>query len=96
VGILEREEYIGRIEKGFDLFDYHFSRKWLQQADITVRCINQLFEQQKIKKATSDEMALILDEYFKRWCTAGLGNVTLLQFELFFEKTLAALVVLNP
>ena len=73
--------FIGRIEKGFDFLGYHFSRKTLQLADITVRKhvehIVRLYEQQMLKKVTLHEMTLILDHYVKRWqrwCTAGLSE----------------------
>ena len=36
----------------------------------------QLFEQQKKKKATSNEIAFVLGQYVKRWCTAGLTGIT--------------------
>lgn len=75
--------FIGRIEKGFDFLGYHFSRESLRVADITVKKhverINQLYEQQKTKKATSEEMALVLGLYVKRWwcwCRAGLNALS--------------------
>jgi len=71
--------FIGRIEKGFDFLGYHFSRNKLRLADITVRKhverLHRLYEQQKKKKATLNEMALVLVEYIKRWqcwCSTGL------------------------
>ena len=76
--------FIGYIAKGFDFLGYHFSEKRLQLAPITikkhVKRFNQLYEQQTMKKATSNEMALVLGYYVKRWqcwCTAGLGNIKL-------------------
>lgn len=76
--------YIGKIEKGFDFLGYHFSRKPLQLAPITVKKhverYRRLYEQQRNKKAISEEVALVLGDYVKRWqcwCTAGLGNITL-------------------
>ena len=75
--------FIGRIDKGFDFLGYHFSRKALTLANNTVtqhvERIRRLYEQQCYKKATSDEMAFVLDEYVKRWrrwCGAGLGTIT--------------------
>jgi len=75
--------FIGKIEKGFDFLGYHFSRQSIKLAKNTVNKhlekIHQLYEQQKRKKATSNEMTLILDDYLKRWrrwCTAGLDNIT--------------------
>ena len=74
--------FIGRIEKGFDFLGYHFSRNPLKLADITVKKhverMYRLYEQQKTKKATSTEIALILDNYVKRWqcwCQAGIPVV---------------------
>jgi len=71
--------FIGKIEKGFDFLGYHFSRKQLRLADITVRLhverLHRLYEQQIKKKATSDEIALVLGGYVKRWqswCADGL------------------------
>ncbi len=78
--------FIGRIDKGFDFLGYHFSRNPLQLAEITVKKhlerMHRLYEQQKIKKATSDEMALVLGDYLKCWqcwCSSGLRDVTLAQ-----------------
>lgn len=74
--------FIGRIEKGFDFLGYHFSRKTLRLADITVskhvERLRRLYEQQKKKKATSDEIAFVLGNYVKRWqcwCTAGIWSL---------------------
>ena len=71
--------FIGRIEKGFDFLGYHFSRKPLRIAEITVKKhverLYRLYEQQKNKIASSDEMALVLGDYVKRWlcwCVSGL------------------------
>ena len=73
-----------KIEKGFDFLGYHFSREPLCLASITIRKhvehIHRLYEQQIKKKATSEEMALVLGQYVKRWqcwCTAGLSDITL-------------------
>ena len=75
--------FIGKIERGFDFLGYHFSRKPLRLASITIRKhvehFHRLYEQQKTKKATSEEMALVLGQYVKRWqrwCTAGLQGIT--------------------
>jgi len=50
--------FIGRIEKGFDFLGYHFSRKQLRLADITVRKhverLHRLYELQISKNATSE------------------------------------------
>jgi len=69
----------GKIERGFDFLGFHFSKKPLCLASITIRKhaerYHQLYEQQKTKKATSIEMALVLGNYLKRWqcwCQAGL------------------------
>ena len=80
--------FIGRIEKGIDFLGYHFSRKPLKIASITVRKhverMHRLYEQQNIKKATSSEIAFILGDYVKRWqrwCTAGLSELTIELFD---------------
>jgi len=63
--------FIGRIDKVFDFLGYHFSRKLLLFADITIKKhlerIYRLYEQQNIKKATSNKIALVLGSYVKRW-----------------------------
>jgi hypothetical protein len=71
--------FIGRIEKGFDFLGYHFSTMPLTMANISItkhlERVYRLYEQQKSKKATSSEIALVLGQYVKRWlawCQAGL------------------------
>jgi RNA-directed DNA polymerase len=71
--------FIGRIAKGFDFLGYHFDGKQLTVAAKTVEKhvlhYRQLYEQLSIKKATSEEMALALGLYVKRWqrwAAAGL------------------------
>jgi RNA-directed DNA polymerase len=71
--------FIGRIAKGFDFLGYHFDGKQLTVAAKTVEKhvlhYRQLYEQLSMKKATSDEMALALGLYVKRWqrwAAAGL------------------------
>jgi len=73
--------FIGKIEKGFDFLGYYFSREPLTLARNTVKhhvqCIYRLYEQQIKKKATVEEVALVLGEYIKRWqcwCSAGLNG----------------------
>lgn len=50
---------------------HHFSREPLRVAHVTVKKhvdrIIRLYEQQKTKKATSEEMAVVLGLYVKRW-----------------------------
>jgi RNA-directed DNA polymerase len=77
--------FMGRIERGFDFLGYHFSTEPLQLAKITVRKYverySRLYEQLKRKKANSNESALVLEQYVKRWqcwCTAGLGITSLI------------------
>jgi RNA-directed DNA polymerase len=72
--------FIGKISKGFDFLGYHFDGKQLTVAAKTVEKhvlhYRQLYEQLRKKKATSDEMALALGQYVKRWqrwVKAGLG-----------------------
>jgi RNA-directed DNA polymerase len=74
--------FIGRIEKEFDFLGYHFDGKQLTVAAKTVEKhvlhYRQLYEQLRNKKATSDEMALTLGQYVKRWqrwVTAGLQGI---------------------
>jgi hypothetical protein len=63
--------FIGKISKGFDFLGYHFDGKQLAVAAKTVEKhvvhYRQLYEQLRNKKATSDEMALALGLYVKRW-----------------------------
>ncbi len=76
--------YIGKIKNGFDFLGYHFNGNQLALARKTVEKHvlhwHQLYEQQKKKKATSEEMASILDCYVKRWqrwAAAGLQGIKL-------------------
>jgi hypothetical protein len=85
------KKFIGRIEKGFNFLGYHFSRESLQLANITVKKhvqrLHQLYERQNKKKASSEEMTLVLGEYVKRWqrwCTAGLESIKPKQLNLSF------------
>jgi RNA-directed DNA polymerase len=71
--------YIGKIENGFNFLGYHFNGGQLTVAAKTVEkhVLNyrQLYEQLRMKKTTSDEMASVLGLYVKRWqrwVTAGL------------------------
>jgi len=80
--------FIGRIDEGFDFLAYHFSPKGLQLATITVRKHverrNRLYEQQITKKATPQEVALVLGNYTKRWhswCAAGLAGLKLASYD---------------
>jgi hypothetical protein len=72
--------FIGKISKGWDFLGYHFDGTQLTVAAKTVEKhvlhTRQLYEQLSNKKATSDEMALALGLYVKRWrrwVKAGLG-----------------------
>jgi hypothetical protein len=74
--------FIGKIEKGFDFLGYHFSRELLKVAEKTwekhVLHIARLYEQLRIKKATSNEMASTLGMYvtrWQRWAVAGLQGI---------------------
>ncbi len=78
--------YIGKIENGFDFLGYHFNGSQLTVARKTVEKhilrLRQLYEQQKQIKATSLEMAFILDRYvirWQRWVIAGLTYKDTLQ-----------------
>jgi hypothetical protein len=88
--------FIGKVERGFDFLGYHFSREPLRLAQVTtekhVLHIIQLYEQLRIKKATSNEMADSLGLYVKRWqrwATAGLQGIKL---DAVYEQNLDQLV----
>jgi hypothetical protein len=76
--------YIGKIENGFDFLGYLFNGSQLTVAAKTVEKhvlhYRQLYEQLRMKKATSIEMASILGQYVKRWqrwVIAGLAGITI-------------------
>jgi RNA-directed DNA polymerase len=80
--------FIGKISKGFDFLGYHFDGKQLTVAAKTVEKhvlhYRQLYEQLRKKKATSDEMALILGWYvirWQRWAAAGLQGIKIGVYE---------------
>jgi hypothetical protein len=82
--------FIGKISKGFDFLGYHFDGKQLTVAAKTVEKhvlhYRQLYEQLRKKKATSDEMALALGQYVKRWqrwVAAGLQGI---KIDVFYEQ----------
>jgi RNA-directed DNA polymerase len=82
--------FIGKISKGFDFLGYHFYGKQLTVAAKTVEKhvlhYRQLYEQLRKKKATSDEMALALGQYVKRWqrwVAAGLQGI---KIDVFYEQ----------
>jgi hypothetical protein len=71
--------FIGRIEKEFDFLGYHYCRKPLRVAHVTIQKhverTARLYEQHRIKKATAKAMADVLGQYvtrWQRWCIAGL------------------------
>jgi hypothetical protein len=71
--------FIGKISRGWDFLGYYFDGKQLTVAAKTVEkhVVNyrQLYDQLRNKKATSDEMAIALGQYVKRWqrwAAAGL------------------------
>jgi hypothetical protein len=73
--------FIGKISRGWDFLGYHFDGKQLTVAAKTVQKhvlhYRQLYELLRKKKATSDEMALALGQYVKRWqrwVVAGLDD----------------------
>jgi RNA-directed DNA polymerase len=73
--------FIGKISRGWDFLGYHFDSKQLSVAAKTVEKhllhYRQLYEQLSKKKATSDEIALALGQYVKRWkqwVKAGLST----------------------
>jgi RNA-directed DNA polymerase len=74
--------FIGKISKSWDFLGYHFDGKRLSVAAKTVEKHvlhhRQLYEQLRMKKATSIEMALALGQYVKRWqrwVAAGLQGI---------------------
>jgi hypothetical protein len=76
--------FIGKIEHGFDFLGYLFNGKQLTVAEKTVAKhvlhYRQLYEQLRMKKATSIEMATVLGLYVKRWqrwAAAGLQGIKL-------------------
>jgi RNA-directed DNA polymerase len=80
--------FIGKISKGWDFLGYHFDGKQLTVAAKTVEKHvlhwHRLYEQEKQKKATSVEMASILDCYvnrWQRWAAAGLQGIKIDVYE---------------
>jgi hypothetical protein len=80
--------FIGKISRGWDFLGYHFDGKQLTVAAKTVEKhvlhYRQLYEQLRKKKATSDEMALALGQYVKRWqrwVVAGLQSIKIGVYE---------------
>jgi hypothetical protein len=80
--------FIGKVSRGWDFLGYHFDGKQLTVASKTVEKhvlrYRQLYEQLRMKKATSDEMALALGLYVKRWqrwAAAGLQGVMMDNYE---------------
>jgi hypothetical protein len=76
--------FIGKISRGWDFLGYHFNGEHVTVAAKTVEKhvvhYRQLYEQLSMKKATSDEMALALGLYVKRWqqwVAAGLADITI-------------------
>jgi hypothetical protein len=82
--------FIGKISKGWDFLGYHFDGKQLTVAAKTVEKhvlhYGQLYEQLRMKKATSIEMASVLGLYVKRWqrwVAAGLQDIKIGVYEQF-------------
>jgi RNA-directed DNA polymerase len=74
--------FIGKISKGWDFLGYHFDGEHLSVAAKTVTKhvlhYRQLYEQLRMKKATSIEMASVLGLYvtrWQRWVAAGLQGI---------------------
>jgi hypothetical protein len=74
--------FIGKISKGFDFLGYHFDGKNVTVATKTVTKhvlhYMRLYEQLRMKKATSIEMASVLGLYvtrWQRWVAAGLQGI---------------------
>jgi RNA-directed DNA polymerase len=81
--------FIGKISKGFDFLGYHFDGKQLTVAAKTVEKhvlhYRQLYEQLRKKKATSDEMALALGQYVKRWQRWVAAGLQYIKIGVFYE-----------
>ena len=82
--------FIGKISKGWDFLGYYFDGKQLAVAAKTVEKhvlhYRQLYEQLRMKKATSIEMASVLGLYVKRWqrwVAAGLQGI---KIGVFYEQ----------
>jgi RNA-directed DNA polymerase len=82
--------FIGKISKGWDFLGYHFDGKQLTVAAKTVENhvlhYRQLYEQLRMKKAISIEMASVLGLYVKRWqrwVAAGLQGI---KIGVFYEQ----------
>jgi len=76
--------FIGKIERGFDFLGYHFIGNQVTVARKTVEKhvlhIVQLYEQLRIKKATSHEVTFSLRLYvtrWRRWAVAGVQGLRL-------------------
>jgi RNA-directed DNA polymerase len=80
--------FIGKVSKGWDFLGYHFDGEQLTVAAKTVAKhvlhYRQLYEQLRMKKATSIEMAFALGLYVKRWqrwAAAGLQGIKIGVYE---------------
>jgi RNA-directed DNA polymerase len=93
--------YIGKIENGFDFLGYLFNGSQLTVAAKTVEKnvlhYRQLYEQLRMKKATSIEMASVLGLYVKRWqrwVAAGLQGIVIVQCHA--TQYIEAILCINP
>jgi hypothetical protein len=81
--------FIGKISKGWDFLGYHFDGKQLTVAAKTVEKhvlhYRQLYEQLRMKKATSIEMASVLGLYVKRWQRWVAAGLQRIKIGVFYE-----------
>ena len=82
--------YIGKRENGFNFLGYYFKGGQLTVAKKTVEkhVIRwyQLYEQQKKRKATSEETASILDQYVKRWQRWAVAGLQGFKFDVYEQN----------
>jgi RNA-directed DNA polymerase len=83
--------YIGKIENGFDFLGYHFNGNQLTVAARTVEKhifhYRQLYEQLRIKKATSIEMGSVLGLYVTRWQRWAAAGLQIMKIDGVYQQT---------
>jgi RNA-directed DNA polymerase len=92
--------FIGRISRGWDFLGYHFDGSQLTVAAKTVEKhvlrYRQLYEQLRMKKATSIEMALALGQYVKRWQRWAAAGLQGIKVELYADVQIRDPLNLSP
>jgi hypothetical protein len=81
--------FIGKISKGWDFLGYHFDGKHLTVATKTVEkhvlhC-RPFYGQLRKKKAISDEMALALGLYVKRWLRSAAAGLQGFKIDVYVQ-----------